>query len=332
MNPELAAIFQGKKTLITGGGGFIGSNLAHQLNAIGARVTVVDNFAPIFGGNPFNLHGITDQIQIIKADIRDEAEMSRILPGQEYLFNLAGQVSHLDSMQDPKTDLLVNALGQITLLELCRKINPGIRIVFGGTRQVYGQPHYLPVDEKHPLEPMDFNGISKMAGEWYHLVSHRVYGLHTTSLRMSNVYGPRMRVRDARKTFIGIWFRKLIQGQEITIYGRGKQLRAFNYVDDVVDALLISAHHPQAEGKVFNLGAPAISLLEMAQYMVKVNGCGSYRFKPFPPERKRIDIGDYAADYHQIQTQLGWQPLTPLEDGIARTFAYYRQHQAQYFL
>lgn len=324
--------YRNKRVLITGGMGFIGSNLAHRMLTLGAKVTIVDNLAPVFGGNPFNLHGIRRKVQFVKADISDEARMARILPDQDFLFNLAGQVSHLDSMLDPQTDLRTNALGHIILLELCRKLNPTVRIIFAGTRQVYGRPHYLPVDEKHPLEPVDFNGISKMAGEWYHMIEHQVHGLRTTSLRMTNVYGPRMRVRDARKTFIGIWFRQLIEGSEITIYGTGNQIRAFNYVEDVIDALLIAACSPQAEGNIYNLGGQPISLLDMAQRMVKVNGSGSYRFEPFPPERQRIDIGDYYADFTKIHTQLGWLPQIPLDTGIKRTLEFYRKYQKQYFL
>jgi len=324
--------YRNKRVLITGGMGFIGSNLAHRMLTLGAKVTIVDNLAPVFGGNPFNLHGQRRKVQFVKADISDEARMARILPDQDFLFNLAGQVSHLDSMLDPQTDLRANALGHIILLELCRKLNPTVRIIFAGTRQVYGRPHYLPVDEKHPLDPVDFNGISKMAGEWYHMIEHQVHGLRTTSLRMTNVYGPRMRVRDARKTFIGIWFRQLIEGSEITIYGTGHQIRAFNYVEDVIDALLIAACSPQAEGNIYNLGGQPISLLDMAQQMVKVNGSGSYRFEPFPPERQRIDIGDYYADFTKIHTQLGWSPQIPLDIGIKRTLEFYRKHQKQYFL
>ncbi len=331
MNTDLASAFVNKKALVTGGSGFIGSNLAHRLVALGAQVTVIDDFNPNLGGNPYNLHDIADKIKLITADISNEAEMARSIPGQDFLFNLAGQVSHLDSMVDPKTDLEVNALGQVILLETCRKWNPAVRIVYAGTRQVYGRPHYLPVDEAHLLEPVDFNGVSKMAGEWYHMVCHQVYGMRTTALRMSNIYGPRMRVRDARKTFIGIWFRQLIEGRDITIYGTGKQIRDFTFVEDVVEALLISACSPQAEGQVYNLGAQPVSLLELAKLMVKVNGRGSYRFEPFPPERLRIDIGDYYGDYAKIKAQLGWQSVTPLETGIELTLDYYRKNRRHYF-
>jgi UDP-glucose 4-epimerase len=332
MNTILDKTFSDKQVLITGGLGFIGSNLARRLLQLGARVTIVDNLHPDYGGNPYNTHGIEQEVRTIIADICDESQVGAILLDQDYLFNLAAQISHVGSMQDPNSDLEANALGQVTLLEMCRKRNPTIRIVYAGTRQVYGRPQYLPVDEEHPLEPADFNGVSKLAGEWYHRVSHQVYQMRTTSLRMTNVYGPRMRVRDARKAFIGLWFRQLIEGRDITVYGDGRQLRDLNYVEDVVEALLLSAASPQAEGQVYNLGAQPVSLLELARLMIEINGSGSYRFDPFPPERKQIDIGDYYGNYTKIQTQLGWSPVTPLREGIASTLAYYQANRQHYFL
>jgi UDP-glucose 4-epimerase len=328
---DLSTAFSKKKALVTGGSGFIGSNLARRLVSLGTQVTVVDNFAPNLGGNPYNLHDISSQIKLVTADISNEKEMAILIPSQEFIFNLAGQVSHLDSMLDPQNDLQMNALAQVALLEMCRKWNPAVRIVYAGTRQVYGRPHYLPVDEVHPIEPVDFNGVSKMAGEWYHCICHNVYGMRTTVLRMTNVYGPRMRVKDARKTFVGIWFRQLIEGNEITIYGNGKQIRDFTYVEDVVDALLLSAITPQAEGQVYNLGARPISLLQLAELLVKINGGGSYRFEPFPAERLRIDIGDYCANTAKIVTHIGWRPVVTLESGIELTLDYYRKNRQCYF-
>jgi len=332
MNTGLDKTFTDRHVLITGGMGFIGSNLARGLLQLGARVTLVDNLAADYGGNPYNLHGIEQDVRVILGDMCDESQVGAILPDQEYLFNLAAQVSHVGGMQNPTTDLEANTLGQVTLLEMCRRRNPTLRIVYASTRQVYGRPQYLPVDEEHPLEPADFNGVSKLAGEWYHRVSHRVYRMRTTSLRMTNVYGPRVRVRDARKTFIGLWIRQLIEGQPITVYGDGRQLRDFNYVEDVVQALLLSAAIPQAEGQVYNLGAPPVSLLELARLMTEIHGSGSYRLEPFPPERERIDIGDYYGNCTKIHTQLGWSPTTPLREGMARTLAYYQANRQHYFL
>ncbi|MBN1873852.1 MAG: NAD-dependent epimerase/dehydratase family protein [Anaerolineae bacterium] len=329
---DLQNTFAGKHVLITGGLGFIGSNLAHRLVGLGAKLLLVDSLIPEYGGNLFNIADIADQVQVNIADVRDEHGMNYLVRNQDYLFNLAGQVSHMDSMQDPYTDLEINCRSQISILEACRKRNPGIKIVYAGTRQIYGRPMYLPVDEAHPLEPTDINGVNKLAGEWYHIVYHRVYDLRTVSLRMTNTYGPRMRVKDARQTFIGWWLRQMVEGQELQIFGDGQQIRDFNYIDDVVDALLLAAADPSADGQIYNLGGDEpINLLKLAQLMVDVNGRGSYQVVPFPPSRKRIDIGDYYGNYGKIHEHLNWQPSVSLREGLARTLAFYRAHQEQYW-
>jgi UDP-glucose 4-epimerase len=248
------------------------------------------------------------------------------------LFNLAAQVSHVGSVQNPLHDLEVNAVSQLSILEICRQTNPGIHIVYAGTRQIYGHPQYLPVDEKHPVEPADYNGVSKLAAEQYHTVTHRIYGLWTTSLRLTNTYGPRMRVRDAYKTFLGDWLRRAIRGEEIQIYGSGQQIRDFNFVDDVVEALLLCAANPAAAGQTFNLGGDEpVSLLALARLLIEVNGSGTYRLTSFPADRERIDIGDYYGDYTKIRTQLGWQPKIKLREGLTHTLEYYRQNGEHYW-
>lgn len=331
MNDSIAAL-TGKRVLITGGLGFIGSNLARRLIAIGAEVLLVDSLIPEYGGNLFNIAGREAQCRVNIADVRDQHSMDYLVRGQDFLFNLAGQVSHLDSMQDPYTDLDINCRSQISILEACRKHNPGIHIVFASTRQIYGRPRALPVDESHPLEPTDINGVNKLAGEWYHIIYHRVYGLHTVSLRMTNTYGPRMRVKDARQTFIGWWLRQIVEGQPLQIFGDGQQVRDFNYVDDVVDALLLAAAHPEAAGQIYNLGSDdPISLLDLARLLVNVNGGGAHHVVPFPADRQRIDIGDYQGDYTKIRAELGWQPQIPLREGLRRTLAFYHEHHAEYW-
>lgn len=326
------SVFNGKQVLVTGGMGFIGSNLVLRLHKLGARVIVIDTLNPNYGGNPFNLATIKDQIQIHIADIGDEQKVSRIIPQLDFIFNMAGQVSHIDSMSDPLHDLEVNAASHLSLVEMCRKLNPQVKIVYSGTRQVYGIPQYLPVDEKHPVAPIDYNGISKMAGEWYHLIAQRTYGLKVSSLRMTNVYGPRMRVRDARKTFIGDWFRRLVEGRELQVFGSGEQIRDLNYVEDVVDALLLVAANPLSDGKIYNLGGDEhISLAALARLMIELNGSGKYRLTPFPPARKRIDIGDYYGNYTKIRQEVGWKPRTTLREGIQTTLAYYREHRQHYW-
>ncbi len=258
--------FTGKKALVTGGIGFIGSNLAIRLVDLGAQVTIVDNCFPDYGANEFNIRGIKDKVKISIADVRDATRMGELIPGQDYVFNLAGQTSHMDSMHDPYTDLEINARPSSRILEACRKHNPGVKIVFASTRQMYGKPDYLPVDERHPLRPVDVNGINKMAGEWYHILYNNAYGIRACALRLTNTYGPRMRVKDARQTFLGIWIRRLLEGQPIDIFGDGKQVRDFNYVDDVVDAFLAAAADERANGEIFNLGSPEkVSLLELAR-------------------------------------------------------------------
>ncbi len=328
---DLRSTFSGKRALITGGLGFIGSNLAHQLVSLGAEVTIVDALFPDCGGTSFNIAGIENRVAVHILDIQDEAAMGRLVQGQDFLFNLAGRVSHLDSMRNPYADLESNVRGHLSVLEACRQHNPEVKIVYTGTRQVYGRPRYLPVDESHPPDPVDINGVNKLAGEWYHIVYHRVYGLRTVSLRLTNTYGPRMRVRDSRQTFIGWWIRQMVEGQELEIFGDGRQIRDFNYVDDVVEALLLAAASPRADGQIYNLGGEPVSLLDLARLMVEVNSGGGYRLVPFPPERTRIDIGDYHGDSTKIRTELGWQPKTPLREGLARTLAYYQEYRRHYW-
>jgi UDP-glucose 4-epimerase len=322
--------FNSARVLITGGLGFIGSNLARRLVASGSRVLLVDSLIPEYGGNLRNLAGIEDQVTVNIADVRDPYSLKYLVQGQDYLFNLAGQTSHLDSMLDPFTDLDINCRAQLSMLEACRHYNPGIKIVFASTRQIYGKPDYLPVDEKHPLRPADVNGINKMAGEWYHLLYNNVYQLQACALRLTNTIGPGMRIKDARQTFVGIWIRCLLEGQPFEVWG-GEQLRDFTYVDDGVEALLLAAASEAANGRIFNLGGDAaVSLKELADLLVAVNGGGEYRLHPFPADRKKIDIGDYYADFTLIRETLGWQPRIRLREALRRTLSYYRANLRHY--
>ena len=328
---ELISAFKNKKILITGGLGFIGSNLAHRLTAWGAEVTLVDVLDPKSGANLFNISGIRRQVHLELANIGDEEKMRAIVRGQDFLFNLAGRVSHIESMRNPLLDLEANATSQIKLLETCRLVNPEIRIVFAGPRQVYGRPKHLPVNEEHLPAPVDYNGVSKSAGERYHIVCHQVYGVWTSVLRMTNVYGPRMYVKDDTLAFIGNWFRQIMNGDELSVFGDGQQIRDLSYVDYVVDALLACVTNPLAQGQIYNLGGEAVSLKELARLIVEVNKGGSYRLVPFPPERKRIDIGYYIGDYDKIHAQLGWEPKVSLRDGLERTLAFYREYGEHYW-
>ena len=324
--------FDKKKILITGGLGFIGSSLARALVKQDARVTLVDSLIPQYGGNLFNIADIRDKVEVNICDVRDPNAMKYLVQGKDYLFNLAGQTSHMDSMTDPQTDLDINASAQLSILEACRLNNPAIKIVFASTRQLYGKPDYLPVDETHPIRPVDVNGINKLAGEWYHLLYNNVYGIRACALRLTNTYGPGMRVKDARQTFLGIWVRLLLEGKPIKVFGDGEQLRDFNYVGDCVDALLLAGASEQASGKVYNLGSEeVIGLKALAELMTSLGYGGSYELVPFPEERKAIDIGDYYSDFSLISAELGWSPQVSLKQGLLKTVEYYSKHRSAYW-
>jgi dTDP-glucose 4,6-dehydratase/UDP-glucose 4-epimerase len=324
--------FSGKQVLITGGVGFIGSNLARRLVNLGAGVTLADSLIPLYGGNLRNIEDIRDRVALNITDVRDQYAMAYLIQGKDYLFNLAGQTSHLDSMTDPQTDLNINAVAQLSILEACRQHNPRVKVVFASTRQLYGKPEYLPVDENHPIKPVDVNGINKLAGEWYHLLYNNVHGIRACALRLTNTYGPGMRVKDARQTFLGIWIRNLIEGKPILVFGDGKQLRDFNFVDDAVEAMLLAATSTEADGKVFNLGSrEVVSLEQLAQMLVAFRPGARYEIVPFPPERKAIDIGDYYSNYDKIEQMLDWKSSTSLLEGLKQTLAFYTKHCKYYW-
>jgi len=323
-------VFAGSRAVITGGMGFIGSALARRLVALGAEVLLVDSVIPEYGGNPANIADIRDRVAVNIADIRGGYALPHLLGGQDFLFNLAAQTSHLDSMAAPENDLAINCTAQLQLLEACRAVNPGIVIVHAGTRQVYGRPRYLPVDERHPLRPIDVNGVNKMAGEAYHLLYSDVYGIRTRSLRLTNVYGPGMRIKDARQTFIGIWLRRLIEDEPFEVWG-GEQHRDLLYVDDAADAFLYAAITPAAEGLALNVGGEAVSLAALAEALIAANDGGEYVIREFPAERKRIDVGDFLIDDSRFRSLSGWQPRVAIAEGLHRSLVYYRSRGANYF-
>ena len=332
LDPEgYRAFYQHRRVMITGGLGFIGSNLAHQLVALGARVLIVDALIPDYGGNLFNIREIADQVRVDLSDMRQSGSMGELLRDQDVIFNLAGQVSHIDSMEDPYTDLEINCRSQLSLLEACRRHNPTVKVVFAGTRQVYGRPDSLPVSESHLVRPTDINGINKVAGEYYHLVYNNVFGVRTCSLRLTNVYGPRQLIKHSRQGFIGWFIRRVVEDGEIQIYGDGRQIRDFVYVDDAADAFLRVGASDRANGHVFNVGgAEPISHKDLVELLVSVAGSGRYTFVDWPPEKRAIDIGDFYADSSLIARQFGWTPTTTLRDGLARTVAFYRAHLQAY--
>jgi UDP-glucose 4-epimerase len=330
MSP-LRTAFGGHRALVTGGLGFIGSHLTRRLVALGADVTVIDALIPGYGGNRFNVEDVRDRIHLIIDDVRDPAAIEACVEGRDYVFNLVGQVSHTDSMSDPETDLESNCRAPLAVLEACRHRNRAARVVFSSTRQIYGRPERIPVDESHPCRPVDVNGIHKWAAEQYHRLYDEVYDIASVVLRLTNTYGPGVLVKHPRQGFIGWFLRKVVEGGEIEVMGDGSQLRDLVYVDDVVDAMLLAASRPDARGQTYNLGAAEpVSLADLAHLMIRIAGRGSLRFVPFPPERKRIDVGSVTIDASRIRTDLGWEPRVPLEEGLARSIRYYQRHLDRY--
>lgn len=329
-HPPVLEAFAGARVVITGGMGFIGSSLARRLVALGAKVLLIDSVIPEYGGNLTSISDIRDQVVVDNSDIRGGYALPRLLDGQDFLFNLAAQTGHLDSMTAPEDDLAINCTAQLQLLEACRAVNPGIIIVHAGTRQIYGRPRYLPVDERHPLRPVDVNGVNKMAGEAYHLLYRDVYGIKSRSLRLTNVYGPGMRIKDARQNFLGIWLRRVIEGEPFEVWG-GEQRRDLLYVDDAVEAFLYAAITPEVEGLALNVGGnEPYSLAALAEAIIEANGGGRYEIREFPPERKRIDIGDFLTDDRCFRALSGWRPYIRLTDGLRLSLDYYRSRLASY--
>jgi UDP-glucose 4-epimerase len=322
--------YRGARTVITGGLGLIGSAIARRLVGLGAEVLLVDSMIPEYGGNRANISDLCGRVTVNIADIRGGYALPHLLARQDFLFNLAAQTSHLDSMSAPEDDLAINCTAQLQLLEACRSVNPGIAIVHAGTRQIYGRPEYLPVDERHPLRPVDVNGVNKMAGEAYHLLYHDVYGTRSRSLRLTNVYGPGMRIKDARQTFLGIWLRRVIQGEPFEVWG-GEQRRDLLYVDDAAEAFLYAALTAETEGLALNVGGgDQVSLGALAQALIEANGGGLYEIREFPPERKRIDVGDFLIEDGQFSTLTGWRPSVGIAEGLRRSLEHYRSRLASY--
>jgi UDP-glucose 4-epimerase len=328
---EKFKIFRGSRVLITGGMGFLGSNLSRCLVNLGADVTIVDSLIPSYGGNPFNISDIQEQVHLNIADVRDINAMNFLVRSKDFIFNLAGQISHLDSMVDPLTDLDINCRSQLSILEACRNFNPEVKIVYAGTRQIYGNPEYLPVDEKHLVRPVDVNGINKAAGENYHLLYHTAYGMRTVSLRLTNCYGPRQWMRDNRLTSQGWFLRLVMDGKEVPIFGDGKVLRDVTYVDDVSDAFLRAAAFEETNGHFFNLGGEPHTILEQIETMIELTGRGSYKFLPWPKDKKAIAIGNYYGNYSKLQQITGWEPTITMREGLQLTIAFYEKYKDYYW-
>jgi UDP-glucose 4-epimerase len=328
---EYQAFYRGRRVMITGGLGFIGSNLARALVALGADVILVDSLIADYGGNLFNIDGLDGRLRVNVADVRQESTMNYLVRGQEVIFNLAGQVSHIDSMRDPHTDLDINCRSQLSLLEACRRNNPAVKVVYAGTRQVYGKPDRLPVTEDQLVRPTDVNGINKAAGENYHLMYNDVFGVRACSLRLTNVYGPRQLIKHNRQGFIGWFIRLAIEDREIQIFGDGSQVRDFVYVEDAADAFLRAGASDVCNGQAFNVGgSEPISHSALVDLLIAIAGRGRQRYVDWPPEKKKIDIGSFHADSTRFRRATGWEPRIPLADGLARTIAFYTAHFSKY--
>ena len=325
--------YDGSRALVTGGLGFIGSHLSKRLAALGADVTIVDSLIPEYGGNAFNVRELAGRVHVNYSDIRDPWSIRQLVQGQDYIFNLAGQVSHLDSMEDPQTDLDINCTAQLSLLEALRAKNPGAVIVFAASRQQYGRPRFVPVTEDHPLVPIDVNGINLIAGESYHLLYNEVYGIRATSLRLTNTYGPHLLMKHGRQGFIAVFIRLALEGKPIRVFGDGSQLRDFTYVDDAVEAFLSAAAEPETFGQALNVGGiEPVSLLEVATMCQEIAAeGGTVETAPWPPEREKIDIGSIYVDHSRLTALTGWEPTIGLREGLERTMAFYREHGEHYW-
>lgn len=333
MQDEITEGFKGGSALITGGLGFVGSHLAARLVELGAQVTIVDSLVPDYGGNLFNIRKIADRVTLNLSDMRDPWSIRALVQDKQWIFNLAGQVSHIDSMKDPATDLAINCTSQLSLLEACRENNPEAIVVFAASRQQYGRPQFVPVTEDHPLVPVDVNGINLTAGESYHLLYHEVYGIRSVSLRLTNTYGPHLLMKHGRQGFITTFIRRALEGKPIQVFGDGGQLRDFTYVDDVVDAFVRVVGVAGAYGRALNVGGQRpVSLFEVAGLCQSLAACGgTVELVPWPAERKKIDIGSIYVDHARLTKLTGWQPTTSLEDGLRRTIDFYREHGEHYW-
>ena len=324
--------YEGKHVLITGGLGFVGSNLAIQLVEAGAKVTLLDSMLPLYGGNPFNIEPIHDRVQVNFSDIRDRNSMNYVVREQDYIFHLAGQVSHVDSITDPFTDVDINVNGTLAVLEACRKFNPDARIIFTGTRGQYGPSVKLPVDESAPTNPMGMYAITNLTAEKIVLMYHQVHHLRGVCLRITNTYGPRHQMKHNRYGVLNWFIRLALDNETIPIFGDGRILRDFIYIDDLTSALMMCGLCDAAYGDLFNVGSGApISFLDLMNKIVEIAGSGSYEYTPFTVERKALEPGDYWSDISKIKSVVGWEPRVPMEEGLQRTIAYYRAHRDHYW-
>lgn len=324
--------YKGKKIMITGGLGFLGSSLARRLVNISSEIVLVDVMLSLYGGNLFNIEDIKNKVKTEIKDIRDKEAIERLIPGCHYIFNIAGQVSHVDSMTDPFLDLDINARGNLVLLEACKKLNRDVKIIYAGTRGQYGKLEYIPVDEKHKMEPTDIYGVNKMAAEHYHMIYSRVHNIWATSLRINNTYGPRHQMKHGKYGILNWFIRLAMDGEEIKVFGDGTQLRDYNYVEDVIDAMLMAGSDEKSNQEVYNLGSgQPLKFIDLVKKIIETAESGSYRQIPWPKERKDIEIGDYLADFSKIKNKLGWEPKIFINEGLKKTVDFYKNYKDRYW-
>lgn len=323
--------YRGREVLITGGLGFLGSNLARRLVELGARVTLVDNFQPGHGANMRNIEGIAADVRVVEKDIRDADAMQREVAGREVIFHIAGQTSHTDSMKDPFPDIDINCRGNMVFLESVRLHNPGARVVYASTRAIYGAPVRVPADEETRPNPTDIYGADKFAGEQYHNIYHRAHGIPVVVLRCSNSYGPRAQIAHPKFGILNWFVGLILRGETIRVFGDGAQLRDYTYVDDTVEAFLAAGALPGIVGRTFNVGAPVqIKFIDMVKTLIDVAGRGAFELVPWPADYKAIEVGDFACDISRARAELGWEPKTSFNDGLKKTFDYYAENLKYY--
>lgn len=320
--------YKDKEVLITGGLGFIGSNLAKELVDLNAKVTIIDSLLPEAGGNEFNINEIKDKVNVVVDDIRNEKPLAEVIKNKDIIFNLAGTLAHAGSMKNPLLDHDINSRAQLQLLEVVRKVNPSAKIIFTGTRAQYGRPLTVPVKESHPLNPQDVNGVNNTAAEMFHLLYNRVYNINACVLRLTNTYGPRHQMKNPDQGVINWFIRQALDNQDITLHDGGNQKRDINYVSDVIDALLLVGMKDTA-GSVYNIGGDSLSLKEIAEIITNITNT-KIKITPCPEETKRVGVGDFIADISKIK-ELGFEPKVKPEQGLKKTIDFYRENKQHYW-
>jgi UDP-glucose 4-epimerase len=323
---------KGSKILITGGAGMIGSTIALSAVSHGAQVTILDALLPLYGGNLFNLKNIKDDITFIKGDIRDTKLVKKLVKDQDVIFDMAAQVSYIDSAKDPYLDLDINCFGHLNILEACRYNNPGVKIIFPSSRFVYGTIEYSPVDEDHPFNCLSIYGIHKLAVEKYLVFYHQYYGMDTIIFRIANPYGPRQQMKHSKYGIVNWFIRTALEGKDLTIFGEGSQMRDYIYVKDLAQAMLLAAVDEELKHEIFNIGSgKSISFRTMVETVARIINKGKVAFLPWPDDYAFAESGDYLSNISKIKQRLRWEPRTDFEAGVRETVQYYQQYRDKYW-